>query len=153
MSILQVVTIALPAAVGLAALSWQVISWRRTGARIKAKLATGQVSADGILAVSFASGKRTITSLPNADDTAPEPTQGGEPEPVKKSDIIPVMAVFAYNKGRTPVTITRCEYISKLGGDVLFKFQPLPDASPFGDRLPKDLIQEQVLFLFTTILQ
>lgn len=129
MSVLQVVTVALPAAVGLAALSWQVISWRRTGARVKAKPATGQVHTDGTLTVWFASGKRAITSLRNADDTASEPTQEGERKSGNESDIIPVMAVFVYDKGRAPVTISRCEYVSKLTDDVLFKFEPLPDAS------------------------
>lgn len=57
MSILQAITIALPAAIGLAGLAWAVASWRRTGSKLEAELAFGQIDyGDGLLSVEFPSG-------------------------------------------------------------------------------------------------
>jgi hypothetical protein len=67
MSILQVVTIALPAAIGLADLAWGVISWRSAGSKLEAELAAGQIDySDGLLSVEFISGKSSIMTVSNS---------------------------------------------------------------------------------------
>jgi hypothetical protein len=53
----------------------------------------------------------------------------------------PVNVIFAHNKGRTAVTLSRCEYIGDLAGKIDIQFEPQVGTSHFGDRLPKILIQ------------
>jgi hypothetical protein len=50
----------------------------------------------------------------------------------------PVNAIFVRNQSRAAVTVSRCHYISDLGG-VGFRFEPQPAASPRGDHLPTRL--------------
>jgi hypothetical protein len=51
----------------------------------------------------------------------------------------PVNAIFVYNKGRTTVTLSRCEYSGDLGGKIGFDFEAQQAVSYFGDHLPKRL--------------
>jgi hypothetical protein len=150
MSTLQVVTIAIPGAIGLAALAWAVISWRRTGSKIEAKLAVGQIDySDGFLSVEFASGESSIMTVsnPHGEKISTRPTKPSKGRKKLRNRLIkesrysfkPVNVIFAHNKGRTAVTLSRCEYIGDLAGKIGFQFEPQPAVSPFGDHLPKRL--------------
>lgn len=46
-------------------------------------------------------------------------------------------AVFVRNHGRAAITVTRCLYVVDLSPAKVFKFEPQPHASPWGDLLPK----------------
>ena len=151
MSTLQAVTIAIPAAVGVATLTWSVISWRRTGSKIEAELAVGQIDyKDGFLSVEFPSGESSIMRVPNPHGeristrvTKPNKRRNKK---LRNKLIIgseytfePVHVIFARNKGRTAVTISRCEYLGGLGEEIGFQFEPQPSVSSFGHNLPKRL--------------
>ncbi len=151
MSIPQVVTVALPAAIGLAGLAWGVTAWRKTGAKLKAELAVGQIEySSGLLSVYFPSGDTSIMTVPKPDGKKVSPPR---PKPKKRrnkklsnriidkpeNSFEPVNVIFAHNEGRTAVTVSRCEYLGYLGDKIGFQFEPQPDVSPFGDRLPKRL--------------
>lgn len=130
----QLISLAVTAALALAALTWQVVSWRRSGPQVTAELGVGQVAEDGVLIVEFASGHRTVITLPPA-----AVTRGAvSARPVTADDVAPqttpVNAVFVRNKGRTAVTVSRCHYTSSF-----FTIEPQPDASRWGDLLPKRL--------------
>jgi hypothetical protein len=64
----------------------------------------------------------------------PGPAEETRREPA----IRPVNVIFIRNAGRTPVTITRCHYVSGFGGTE-FRFEPQPAASLREDHLPKRL--------------
>ncbi|MGH7928476.1 MAG: hypothetical protein ACREQV_11845, partial [Candidatus Binatia bacterium] len=60
-----------------------------------------------------------------------------EPKPIDPFDLPergPVNAVFIHNRGRSPVTVSRCHYESRF-----FTFEPQPGASLWGHHLPKRL--------------
>jgi hypothetical protein len=151
MSILQVVTVALPAAIGLAGLAWGVISWRKTGPQLTAELAVGQIDySSGLLSVNFPSGDSSIMTVPKPDGKrASRPRAKPNKRRNKKfrnriidkpkNSFKPVNVIFAHNEGRTAVTLSRCEYLGYLGDKIGFQFEPQPDVSPFGDHLPKRL--------------
>jgi hypothetical protein len=151
MSKLEVVTIAVPSVLGLATLAWAVISWRKTGSQIEAELAVGQIDyRSGLLSVEFASGQSSIMTVPNpqgkkisARRTKPSKRrkQKLRNRLIKESEISfePVNVIFVYNKGRTAVTLSRCEHRGGLGGEIGFDFEPQPAVSRFGDHLPKRL--------------
>lgn len=150
MSTLQVVAIAIPGAIGLATLAFAVVSWRRTGSKLEAELAVGQLNSDGLLSVEFASGKSSIMTAPNPHSKR-IPIRTTKPNVKRKKrpcntliaeswhSFTPVNVIFAHNKGRTPVTLSRCEYIGDLTDEVGFQFEAQPGVSPFGDHLPKRL--------------
>jgi hypothetical protein len=127
-----------------------VVSWRRTGSKFEAELAVGQLNSDGLLSVEFASGKSSIMTAPNPHDKR-IPTRATKPNAKRKKRLrntltteswhsfTPVNVIFAHNKGRTPVTLSRCEYIGDLTQEVGFQFEAQPSVSPFGDHLPKRL--------------
>lgn len=69
-----------------------------------------------------------------------KPRASAERKPKKKTgldpEVKPVNAIFVRNRGGTAVTLSRCHYVSDLGG-AGFRFEPQPGASPRGDHLPK----------------
>ncbi|MFJ6198849.1 hypothetical protein [Micromonospora sp. NPDC092111] len=136
---ITVAVAALGVLVAIAALTWQVISWRRTGSKISAKLAIGEVDDLGILRAKFVGGESTLTRLNQAPGQKPSKgkrRKRPEPEKLKK---LPVNAVFVRNTGRTAVTVSRCHYSGQLAPDNGFTFEPQPGASAWGDHLPKRL--------------
>lgn len=106
MTTTQVISLAVTLALGLAALAWQVFSWRRAGSKIKTELGVGQVDEEGALTVEFASGKSNIIVLPEpaADVYGPikRSTKRGKKSTARPSKKFkPVNAIFIHNKGRT----------------------------------------------------
>ena len=138
MTLGQVLPIVIPATLTIAGTTWAVLSWKRTGSRVSAELAVGQLDETGVLSVQFASGTSTIMSLPR---TEPAKNQGGKKRkaaPSAEPTFQPVNVVFVRNRGRTGITVSRCTYLSDLDG-AGFHFEPQPGASPYGDLLPKRL--------------
>jgi hypothetical protein len=143
----QILTIAVPSAVGLATLAWAVASWRRTGSKLEAQLAVGQIDySDGLLTVEFPSGETTIMTVPNPDGKKILTPSKRRKRKLRNKLINesehsfePVNVIFVHNKGRTAVTLSRCEYLGHLGDKGGFQFEPQPGVSPFGDHLPKRL--------------
>jgi hypothetical protein len=142
----QLIPLVVTAVLALAALAWQITSWRRTGSKITAELGIGQVDEEGVLTVEFSPGRSYILRLkePPADVHVPirpkrSKTSGEEKKPEEEhaatgssGEFSPVNAIFIHNGGRTAVTIRRCHYISDF-----FQFEPQPGVSPWGDHLPK----------------
>ncbi|MGH3685133.1 MAG: hypothetical protein ACRDSM_08780 [Pseudonocardiaceae bacterium] len=157
MATLQVLTIAIPAAVGLAGLAWTVASWRKTGSQIEAELAVGNIDySDGLLSVEFPSGDTTIMTAPNPDgkriSTPPKRSKRRNKKLHNKlagnqKTFNPVNVIFAHNKGRTAVTLSRCEYLGYIGEKIGFQFEPQPGVSPYGDHLPKRIEPGQDVIL------
>ena len=117
MNLAQVLPIAIPATLTIAGTTWAVLSWKRTGSRVSAELAVGQLDEKGVLSVYFASGKSTIMTLPRNDGTKDQPKTKGKKVPASSDTTFqPVNVVFIRNQGRTGITVSRCTYLSDLGG-------------------------------------
>jgi hypothetical protein len=109
-----------------------------TGPEVTAELGAGQLAQDGVLCVEFASGKTDVMTLPKPGSAKTDMNETPGKEDMHGLEHTPVNAIFVRNRGRTPATISRCHYVSGLGG-VGFRFEPQPAASPRGDHLPKRL--------------
>ncbi len=138
---------------GLAGLAWSIFSWRRSSSYIEAELGCGRVAKDGILSVSFASGEDRIIRLlrpPSSSANVMGRRRSGKrtrtaASQSKRPKVVdgfvlpeegPVNVVFIYNRGRSPVTVSRCRYESE---SRFLTFEPQPGASLWGDHLPKRL--------------
>lgn len=113
-------------------------SGSRSDPRVTAELGIGQLDKSGLLCVRFASGKTKITTLPKPGENKASPEDFPEEKPPDSLEFTPVNAIFVHNEGRADVTLSRCQYTSKLAG-VGFVFEPQSGASERGDLLPKRL--------------
>jgi hypothetical protein len=110
-------------------------SGRKINPKVTAELAYGQLAQDGVLYVKHASGKTDVIMVPKPGKarTSARRKPGNTAE--QNSELKPVNAIFVRNQGRAAVTVSRCHYVSDLGG-VGFRFEPQPAASPRGDHFP-----------------
>jgi hypothetical protein len=116
----------------------QARSERRVGSKVTAELGIGQLAQDGVLYVEFMTGKTNVMTLPKPGK-ARASKKGGTAKRVQGNmKVSPVNAIFIRNEGGTSVKVSRCHYLSDLGG-VGFRFEPQPAASARGDHLPKPL--------------
>ena len=112
-------------------------SERTISSKVTPELAQGQLAEDGVMYVEHASGKTDVIMMPKPGEARTSTgRQSGKAQ--QNSEFKPVNAIFVRNQGRAAVTVSRCHYISDLGG-VGFRFEPQPAASPRGDHLPKRL--------------
>src|SRR5215467_15420511 len=125
-------------AVAVVATAVQARPGSNTSPKVTAELGAGQLAQDGVLCVEFASGKTDVMTLPKPGNAKTGMNETPGKEDMHGLDYTPVNAIFARNRGRAPATISRCQYVSGLGG-VGFRFEPQPATSPRGDHLPKRL--------------
>ena len=113
-------------------------SSRKAESKVTAQLAAGRLDQYGGLYVEFASGKTNLMTL-SKPGTARASAKGGSEKSIQYSlKLSPVNAIFVRNEGRTGVMVSRCHYLSDLGGTG-FRFEPQPAVSVWGDHLPKYL--------------
>lgn len=125
-------------AVAAAAFVRQAQTGRKTGSKVTAELGIGQLDKDGVLCVEFMTGETNVMTLPKPGKARAR-TKGGSAKRAQHSmKLSPVNAIFVRNEGGTGVMVSRCHYLSDLGG-VGFRFEPQPAASVRGDHLPKHL--------------
>lgn len=125
------------AGVGVAALAAinQMRSGRSTGSKIAAELAVGQLDNLGVLCVEFASGRTDVMGLPKPGKARTSEKERTGKNARRNLELSPVNVIFVRNQGQLSVTVSRCHYISDLGG-VGFSFEPQSAASKRGDLLP-----------------
>ena len=128
------------AAVVVAAVAFfrQARSERKTDSKITSELGIGQLAQDGVLYVEFMTGKTDVITLPKPGKARASKNGGTAKRDQGGMKVSPVNAIFIRNEGGTPVMVSRCHYLSDLGG-VGFRFEPQPAASARGDQLPKHL--------------
>lgn len=122
------------AVVAVAAVTLQVRSGRNDS-KVTAELAPGQIDQMGVLRVEFASGKTDVLALSKPGKVRASEKLGSGKNAKAKLEFSPVNVIFIRNLGHSPVTVSRCHYISDLGG-AGFRFEPQPAASKRGDHLP-----------------
>jgi hypothetical protein len=125
-------------AVAVVATVVQARSDRNAGPKVTAELGAGQLAHDGVLCVEFASGNTDVMRLPAPGSAKTSMNETPGKEDFHDLEYTPVNAIFVCNQGRTAVTVSRCHYVSGLGG-MGFRFEPQPAASPRGNHLPKRL--------------
>lgn len=113
-------------------------SGRTISSKVTADLACGQLAQDGVLYVKYASVKTDVIMVPKPGKARTSAGRKPGKKTQRNSEFKPVNAIFVRNQGRAAVTVSRCHYVSDLGG-VGFRFEPQPAASPRGDHLPKRL--------------
>ena len=113
-------------------------SGRTISSKVTAELAHGQLAQDGVLYVKYASGKTDVIMVPKPGKAKTSAGRKPGKKAQRNSELKPVNAIFVRNQGRAAVTVSRCHYVSDLGG-VGFRFEPQPAASPRGDHVPKRL--------------
>lgn len=116
----------------------QARSGRINSSKVTAELAHGELAQDGVLYIEYASGKTDVIMVPKPGKARTSADQKPRKKTQRDPEFKPVNAIFARNQSRAAVTVSRCHYISDLGG-VGFRFEPQPAASPQGDHLPKRL--------------
>lgn len=117
----------------------QVRSKRKVRPRVTAELGIGQLDQTGDLFVKFASGKSTVMTLPEREEAEVLTGEQPDKEAPNELEFGPVNVIHIHNQGYADVTVSRCQYISDLGG-VDFIFEPQSGASTRGDLLPKRLV-------------
>jgi hypothetical protein len=127
--------------VGAVAAVSQVRSSRKSGSKISAELAAGQLDNMGVLYVEYASGKTDVMTLPKPGKPRVSEKRGSK-KAKNGEKLNPVNVIFIRNQGHSSVTVSRCHYVSDLGG-VGFSFEPQPAASKRGDHLPIPLAPGQ----------
>jgi hypothetical protein len=127
-------------------ITWAVRSFRKSGAEVSAELGQGYVDEFGILHVYFRDGRSKIMRIdgdPWDRRARPEKTPAKKKKrrapgaPDLAHDWMPVNAIFVRNSGRAAVTVSRCLYTVDLNLGRVLNFEPSPEASPWGDLLPK----------------
>lgn len=140
----QVAFSILAAALTATGIAWAVISWRKSGPDVTAEIGRGEVDRHtGVLRVQFMSGEKKITRLTDPFGLRDKQGQatckkGRRKGPPDGWDPVPVNAIFVRNRGRAAVTVQRCTYAADLRVTG-FRFEPQPEASPWGDHLPARL--------------
>lgn len=126
-------------AVAVAATVMQARAGHKTGPKVTAELGAGQLDQHGVLFVEFASGKTDVMTLPKPGEAKADVRKKSAGKKAQQSPTFsPVNAIFVRNRGGAPVTVSRCHYISDLGG-LGFRFEPQPKVSARGDILPHRL--------------
>jgi hypothetical protein len=125
-------------AVAAVAFVMQARSERKHGSKVTSKLGIGQLDQDGVLYVEFMTGETNVMMLPKPGKARASTKKGSAKRAQDSIKLSPVNAIFVRNEGGTSVMVSRCHYLSDLGG-VNFRFEPQPAASVRGDHLPKHL--------------
>ncbi len=126
-------------AVAAVAFVMQARSERKHGPKVTSELGIGQLDdQDGVLYVEFVTGKTNVMTLPKPGKARASTKKGSAKWVQDRIKLSPVNAIFVRNEGGTGVMVSRCHYLSDLGG-VDFRFEPQPAASVRGDHLPKGL--------------
>jgi hypothetical protein len=133
--------------VAIAATVIQSRSGRTARPSVTAELAQGQLAEDGVLSVEFESGETNVIMVPKPGETTASVYRKRKKKAERAPESKPVNAIFVYNHGQMPVTLSRCHYVADLDGTG-FRFEPQPAASLRGDHLPKRLEPgEDALFI------
>jgi len=117
----------------------QARSGHKTSPKVIAELGAGQLDQDGVLFVEFASGKTDVMTLRKPGEAKADVRGNNSGKRAQQDPAFrPVNAIFVRNQGSAPVTVSRCHYISELGG-LGFRFEPQPKVSARDDLLPRRL--------------
>jgi hypothetical protein len=117
-------------------------SGRMISSKVTAELAYGQLAQDGVLCVEYASGKTDVIMVPKPGKARSSACRKPEKKAQRNSEFKPVNAIFVRSQGRAAVTVSRCHYVSDLGG-VGFRFEPQPAASREAITFPSAWSQER----------
>jgi hypothetical protein len=107
----------------------QARSGRITSSKVTTELAHGELAQDGVLYTEHASSKTDVIMVPKPGKARTSADQKPRKKVQRDPEFKPVNAIFVRNQSRAAVTVSRCHYISDLGG-VGFRFEPQPAASP-----------------------
>jgi hypothetical protein len=150
MSGIQVTFAIIGAVLALGSLAWTITwgikSFRKGGPEVFAEIGQGYVDVHGTLHVYFRDGRSKLMRIEGdpwdkrrllKKAPAKKERRRVAEAPDKERDWTPVNVIFARNRGRMAVTVSRCFYIVELDLGTSFQFEPQPHASPWGDLLPK----------------